>query len=492
MRFYSSFAVIVGGLGVAAAACGGAAPTRPPGAPGGPPAASVTIGDAGANASLLPPTPPAVPPALRVAAVMYGRGARLKAWEKDRAIVASGLFVYEATKAGLVRLGELHDYADFAGGDDLVGLDTRPPPFGLSVHPHPTRLLLRAPRTSSEVREWKVDHWAPAPDVDPQRLSEVEHTDGFFSDGPPAPPGELSPKGCKPILTADDDAYGTCSNAPFVKLYVDPADLARTPPVWAGRFVQDARTFAAGLEFDAPMAVARDGALWFATRPVSGGPPTMHRIDPNGARTALDLPRPDARLARPSFVGETPESMSASYDRRADRYWQSTKLDAAPVDLEALEVVRIVPVRDGAVWIQAVATAKNESWPRHLSLVYRFGSGDHPAVTIGSPFDQQVELRNAGSARAWSDGCPQGFISTTASEADLQPILGGAAKKKVAARLVEGAFGSRAVRGVLLYHLAPNVDAKVLGELVARIARIAGAGQSSCSVPTPTRVLKEW
>lgn len=183
--------------------------------------------------------------------------------------------------------------------------------------------------------------------------------------------------------------------------------------------------------------------------------------------------------------------------RDGDRYWQSTRLEPAPNELTPRGVLSFAPDADGSVWIQAHASPKEARWGTRFSIVYRYGTGDVVPIAIGTLFDQQVEIRNAMGIHPWSPSCPQAFVMETTSDesplasADLARALAEARRKKIAASIVEGRFGTRSVRGVLLHHAAPRVDQRQFAGLVANVVKLTGGGQPSCSVPNVTKMLDD-
>lgn len=437
------------------------------------------VGDAGQDApagDVGAPVRASGPPSLRVVALMSDR-AIMRAWEKDRLVIDAGVLLYGPRAGGLAVLGRLRDYALDEGGDDLVGLASRAPlraPPARRVATHPGRVILvsRSAVGWWDVRGWDGARWSNA-DVDPDSISDAFFEDGFFSDG------------CKPVLTAEEQgAYATCPNAPLVRI----VSVGVTAPIVLAGLSE--------LRYGKPVAVARDGAIWFS----SGD--HLRRVGPDGRTTDLPLPLPSAELSRPHFTGEYPEQMTAVYtkDKKPGsqlRYWQSTRL-SSPLPVRSPEVTKIVPLADGSVWF----SADTDPRARHV-VVYRYGPGEPAAIAVGTPFDQQVEIRNAAGLRPWKPSCPQAFVAAADPKRSLaswsstvKATLDEARRRKVAAHLVEGRLGDRTVRGVLLYLTTPDADASALARATATLTTQlsgegGGAADAFCSVPVVTSTFGE-
>jgi hypothetical protein len=343
----------------------------------------------------------------------------LHAWGESRVAVDAGLFVYEAKDEGLVLLGEPAEYAHDAGGDDLVGLATKPPPrtgWGSEsrrITSGGERLLVAE---SDTVRAWDGARWRVTHDVDP---SDVTH---------------------------------------------------------------DKRE-------EAPMAVSRDGAVWSARGA------HVYRAPDGGPATEVALPEPEATLARPHFVGEFPDILTAVHAMTPSgvKYWQSTWLETPPVLGRWSEVVQIAPKRDGTVWIVRMARGDSIHWS---TVLYRWGPPRVTASVVGTVFDQQVAVRNARGARPWDPKCPQAFVvaagDASAARTAVSALAKRQAKRNIAVHLVEGRLGERVVRGVLLYAREPFIRPLVFGAAVDEAdALVSGGGptERTCSVPVVTREL---
>ena len=414
-RVVTGACVLVLGLG---SACHG---RRPSADARTPTVARTPVVDASSRPREPPPAAPALDPAtftLRVVAALAAP-AQLHAWGPSRVIVDTGLFVYEARDEGLVLLGEPADYAHDAGGEDLVGLASRPPPrtgWGTEsrrIAATDGRLLVAENRT---VRAWDGARWRIARDVDP-----------------------------------NDVVY-------------DTAD-------------------------EAPAAVARDGARWSARgaqvfRAAAGGEPEL-----------VPLPEPEPTLARPHFVGEFPDILSAVHAMTPSgvRYWQATWLETPPVIGPRSEIVQIAAKGDGTVWMVRLARGDSIHWS---AVLYRWGPPRVTASVVGTVLDQQVAVRNARGARPWDPACPQAFVvaagDPTGARAEVSALAARQAKRNIAVHLVEGRLGEHVVRGALLYAREPFIRPHVFAAAVAEadaLVSIGGPTERTCSVPVVTREL---
>ena len=420
------------------------------------PRSAIPRGDGPEDGSAVAAPSPTGVSTLRVVAVL-GADAHLRAWGKERLVVDAGLFVYGPRAGALALLGSPRDYAIDRGGDDLVGPDSRSPLHGPARHlsPWPQQVVLvTRSATWWDVRGWNGTRWGQA-DVDPERVGETDFEDGYFSGG------------CKPVLTADAAAYTTCGDS--LQRIVE---VGRSEPIG----VAGLSTFRAEM----PVAVAHDGAMWF------GSDDHVRRVTADGHVTDLVLPVPSAELSRPGFV--------SAFESET---WQSTKLEPARPALRP-KLSKIVPLTDGSVWLLAHSPS-----PARRSIVYRHGPGEPAPIVVGSPTDQQLEVRNAVGVRAWKASCPQAFVAADdpkrplASWADtVRATFDDARRHKVSAYLVEGKLAERTVRGVVLHLSEPRADQRALARATATlVAQLGGAGgapaEAFCSLPVVTHTSGE-
>jgi hypothetical protein len=444
-----------------------------------------TVASADARPLASAPRPPAYDPstfALTLVAVTGGL-ADLRVWDKTRVFVDAGVFLYEARDEGLVRLGDAKAYAHDAFGDDLVGLRVRAP-MRMSGY---RRMELRGERLlvaeGDVVRSWDGSRWTVATDVALKTVSRDRLDEGYLRDESPPPDAGLQPKGCRLVLSADDGTYATCENAPFAVMDVSAAAPANG---WIGRPIVERRTFLDHVA-GARLAVARDGALWFAEEP------PLRRATPDGSVSVVDVPAARPELWYPTFRGQRPEMMSAvlAHTAKGLEYWQDTHLTPAPTTRSRRGgIVGLVPKRDGTVW---VALAQSGEGPTEI---YRWGplpAKPTMPLHVGSDFDQQVEIRNAVGVRPWRDDCPQAFVvggdDLASREAAIAPLAELAEAKAIGLHAVEGVLGDRRVRGVLLYLKKPEAGTAELAKLVAKLGAAIGSSESTCSVPNVTRIL---
>ncbi len=385
---------------------------------------------------------------MRLVARVRNRHAGLRRSSPAEIELDAGVLVYAGRTGGAFELrGDLSTYP--ISGDDLVGPAAGAPSAALRGRDAEEVFAHDADGTSVTVKNVKVD----------------------LGQGPQ--------ETCALVPSSDGHVYATC-NSGAVPLAM------RTPNAWVR--VARASTLKVGTE--PHLCVARDGAIW-----AWEGARDLTRVLPDGRKEQVPLPRASAESVRASYDGSYPEMMSATWARGADggvRFWQSTRVVSAQSPREVVAIQNMVPLDDGSVWALGWEGGHTE-----VMVLMRAGQGTsttaseaHAALReVGSPFDQENEVRNTKEPRPWTSRCQQVFVAfdvathqTEAKEARL------ARKHRLSVDVVSGRLAGRTESGVLFLRSEPESSPAALETAVAKLLLIPRA-EAFCTAPVLDRVL---
>jgi len=434
-----------------------------------------TVVDGGTTAldgSSAPPTA-ASPFTLQVVARVAGDTSRLHAWGDNAVLLDAALFAYVGRGDALRLLGDIASYAHDVTGDDLVAYGAGSPSFAylerLRIADGMPVLLTR-----TETRTWDGARWnvgpattvdSPPPAPEPEVVKDVDgtvvrlHGQEVEVDG--------TKEECELVPARDGHVYGTCREGK-VQL------IMRTPGGW-GRVE---RLRATMLSSPVRLAVARDGAVWFHDK-VTG----LTRVMPDGRKGTMTLPDPDPSLARPMYLGSSPD-LTVKAEGGA-RFWQSTVIKEPVVSTSIRSVQNLVPLADGSVWGLGYERSAGEGL-----VVFRYGPGQSAPFVIGTAFDQENEIRNAKPPRPWDGRCPQIFVSLdpAAHPKEVKAALL-ARKRRLSVDVIAGRLFDTKVTGVLLARAEPEAGQATLEAAAAPLLALEGA-EAFCTAPVLERLLE--
>ena len=121
--------------------------------------------------------------------------------------------------------------------------------------------------------------------------------------------------------------------------------------------------------------------------------------------------------------------------------------------------------------------------------LYRTSPFTAAPIEIGTPFDQENEVRNAKAPRAWTGHCPQVFVAfdVAAHESAAKEALR-ARSARLEVNAIAGRLGPREESGVLFLRAEPESSPVALEQAVAKLLMVPRA-EAFCTAPVLTRML---
>ncbi|MBX3187605.1 MAG: hypothetical protein KF819_11345 [Labilithrix sp.] len=486
----------------------------------------------------------------RVVARLRSHRARVVPLHDGKVIVDAGIFVYDVTPDGGLRLvGEPGMYALVRDDENLGGYDVSRYPQGrtfLGSTSDELRLLTSNDHGEAINLAWAKGAWAKAPapalpqgltartlrDDGPGKPVDVSLPGGIVeaswtiaSNGDRVALGRREPSG-PPVsaiaragandaklvaidLPIDDGRRTSCEaiaswSAPHVACHT----IEGTSKHYVLRLDGDRWTLVkgGGLGEEPPpskleAAVGPDGSLWF-----SFADDKITRLTRHGKALSFELPRADASLTPAAYESGEEIVSQGNFEYKRWEFVAVHEQPASAVD----EVRQIVPVRDGEVLV----LARERGASAHVLIHLRKPSGDIGAlpdpIAIGTDTDQRVAIQNAKPVRTWVGHCPQLFVTLEKQRADgsssadrvfarekeiaeaVKALGGRDVRFAPTAAIVQGRLGDRQVGGVLLWRALPDAKEELLEKTARGLAdRFAESPASppaiSCTAPVLER-----